>query len=51
MFWVLAEIIIPLILAVLLGLLLGWMLWRWRHHKETVLRVGDRLLFTSVEAF
>ncbi len=35
MFWVLAEIIIPLILAVLLGLLLGWMLWRWRHHKET----------------
>ncbi|MFT7599905.1 MAG: hypothetical protein ACI8TP_002842 [Acidimicrobiales bacterium] len=33
--WVLLEIIIPLLLAVLLGLFLGWLLWRWRRDRVT----------------
>jgi predicted flap endonuclease-1-like 5' DNA nuclease len=31
--YVLLEIIIPLILAAVLGLLVGWLLWRWRRTK------------------
>lgn len=30
MTWVLPEILIPLLLAVGLGVLIGWFLWRWR---------------------
>lgn len=30
MTWVLLEILIPLLLAVGLGVLIGWFLWRWR---------------------
>jgi predicted flap endonuclease-1-like 5' DNA nuclease len=31
--YVFPEIILPLILAFLVGILLGWMLWRWRRTK------------------
>ena len=30
MIWALLEILVPLLLALLAGLLTGWLLWRWR---------------------
>jgi predicted flap endonuclease-1-like 5' DNA nuclease len=36
MIWALFEIIIPLLLTFLLGLIMGWLLWRWRRRRITV---------------
>ncbi len=33
MTWVLPEILIPLLLALGLGVLIGWLLWRWRRRS------------------
>lgn len=33
MFWVLWDIVLPLIATFLLGLLIGWLLWRWRRRR------------------
>ena len=33
MLWVLWDIVLPLIAAFLLGLFIGWMLWRWRRKR------------------
>ena len=33
MLWVLWDIVLPLIAAFLLGLLTGWLLWRWRRRR------------------
>ena len=33
MFWVLWDIVLPLIATFLLGLLVGWLLWRWRRRR------------------
>jgi len=33
MFWVLWDISLPLIAVFLLGLLIGWLLWRWRRRR------------------
>lgn len=33
MVWVLWDIVLPLIASFLLGLLIGWMLWRWRRKR------------------
>ncbi len=35
MSFVLWEILIPLIIALLLGLLFGWLMWGWRRTKIT----------------
>lgn len=35
MIWALFEIIIPLLLTFLLGLIMGWLLWRWRRRRIT----------------
>ena len=33
MLWVLWDIVLPLIATFLLGLLIGWLLWRWRRSR------------------
>jgi len=33
MLWVLSDIVLPLIAACLLGLFIGWLLWRWRRSR------------------
>jgi len=33
MLWVLSDIVLPLIAASLLGLFVGWLLWRWRRSR------------------
>ena len=33
MIWVLVAIRLPLPLALLLGVLIGWLLWRWRRRQ------------------
>jgi|GEM_PF-3999688 len=33
MLWVLWDIVLPLIATFLLGLLVGWLLWRWRRSR------------------
>jgi len=33
MLWVLWDIVLPLIATFLLGLFIGWMLWRWRRSR------------------
>ncbi len=33
MFWVLWDIVLPLIATFLLGLFVGWLLWRWRRRR------------------
>ena len=33
MLWVLWDIVLPLVAAFLLGLLTGWLLWRWRRRR------------------
>ena len=33
MFWVLWDIVLPLIATFLLGLFIGWLLWRWRRRR------------------
>lgn len=35
MTWIFAEIVLPLVGAFLLGILLGWLLWRWRRQVVT----------------
>lgn len=35
MIWALFEIIIPLFLTFILGLIMGWLLWRWRRRRIT----------------
>ena len=35
MIWALFEIIIPLLLTFILGLIMGWLLWRWRRRRIT----------------
>lgn len=33
--FVIWELILPLLIAFVLGLFLGWLMWRWRHRKVT----------------
>lgn len=33
MLWVLWDIVLPLVVTFLLGVLLGWLLWRWRRKR------------------
>ena len=33
MLWVLSDIVLPLIATFLLGLFIGWLLWRWRRQR------------------
>ena len=35
MIWALLEILLPLLLLFLLGLLVGWFIWRWRRQAVT----------------
>jgi len=37
MTWALVEILVPLLLAFGLGLLGGWILWRWRRQRISAL--------------
>ena len=43
MFHWLAEFIVPLLIAALLGLFLGWLLWRWRRCKVDTNRYNSLL--------